>query len=470
MVALDDTSNGLLRDEECDPRLSPGDALGPYSLVRLIAQGGMGIVWAARLSTTRGFQKMYAVKTMLPAFSRDPEYVKSFLDEANVAASIHHPNVCEVFDFGSDRGVLYLAMEWVVGAPLSTMLKAHPDHRLPFGMSARIVADACAGLAAVHEATTLDGRFLNIIHRDVNPQNILVSIEGTAKLADFGIAKFSQQSHKRTATGIVKGKANYIAPEQILSTNIDQRCDQFSIGCVLYEISTGRNAFSGRDVMSTMRLIVKSQVQPPSDYISDYPKELERIVMKALAREPEGRFESVRAMRVELESWIAREASDASASDVSSLLRTIHGDQIDAIVHSVRSSSIQHAAMGASGAVHASSPSHVSLSELGLAGSFLESGQNGRHLNTEAATLVPLGASPRPPESPDGDSLVPHGQYPRRNFRRSALVHASVGAVSEVEASRGAHVSPRSRRDLTLLCLGVVGFVFVAILAFASLR
>src|SRR5579872_6472081 len=196
--------------------LGPGARLGRYELLLPIAYGGMARVWAARQHGQRGFSKTVAIKTILPHLAHNPEFEKMFLDEARIAAGVHHPNVTEIYDLGEEGRVLYLAMEWVNGDSLVHLLRGmqgKTSQPIEPRIAARIIADACAGLHAAHELTDDDGRLLNVVHRDVSPHNILVSLEGTVKMTDFGVAKALGQTHQETAAGQVKGKVAYMAPE-----------------------------------------------------------------------------------------------------------------------------------------------------------------------------------------------------------------------------------------------------------------
>src|SRR5690606_10938341 len=190
-----------------------------------------------------------------PTLSSDPTFEAMFLDEARVAASVHHPNVCQIFDLGEDAGVLYLAMEWVNGESLARILKPpaksgsgkREPERLNARIAARIIADAAAGLHAAHELADESGQHLGVVHRDVSPQNILVSLTGNVKVTDFGVAKALGMNHEATAAGQVKGKAAYMSPEQATGGEIDRRSDIFALGIVLYEITTGQRPFHGEN-------------------------------------------------------------------------------------------------------------------------------------------------------------------------------------------------------------------------------
>ena len=244
--------------------LRPGTVLGRYELLLPIGFGGMACVWAARLDGYGGFSKLVAVKTILPHLASSADVERMLLDEARIAADVHHPNVCNLYDVGEDHGVLYLVMEWVNGDSLLHLLRQTPTgprQALDAPVAVRIVADACAGLHAAHELSDEAGRPLFVVHRDVSPHNILVSLEGAVKMADFGMAKANGQLHETTRTGEVRGKIAYMAPEQIDGGAIDRRADLFAMGCVLYEATTGQQPFAGENEAHVIRRIMEGGVR-----------------------------------------------------------------------------------------------------------------------------------------------------------------------------------------------------------------
>ncbi len=299
-----------LVDDESDlaaEKLARGTRLGRYELLLPIAKGGMARVWAARQHGQRGFTKIVAIKTILPHLARDPEFERMFLDEARIASMVHHPNVCEIYELGEEGRVLYLAMEWVNGESLAHVLRVSGQCQpLDPRVVARIVSETCAGLNAAHNLESDDGQALGVVHRDVSPHNILVSADGHVKVADFGVAKALGQSHSSTSAGQLKGKINYMAPEQVTGATVDRRSDLFSLGCVLYEASTGVQPFRGEGDHQVMHRLLQGDVQPPSELAADYPPELERIVMRALSSDPEGRYPSADRMRMALEQFLAQ--------------------------------------------------------------------------------------------------------------------------------------------------------------------
>lgn len=296
----------------------PGSHVGRYRLLAPLASGGMAQVWAAKPEGS-GFARTVALKLIRQEYTADEEYARMFVDEATVAASIRHPNVCETYELGRQDGVLFMAIEWVAGDSLAGIL--HRDQGLepiPMPFAARIVADACAGLHAAHEAVGPDGALLGVVHRDVSPPNILLSLQGQVKVSDFGIAKARFQLHSRTRTGEIKGKFAYIAPEQIGGRNIDRRVDLFALGCVLYVATVGLRPFgSGPRAMSK---ILAGEYKRPSSLIDGYPAELENVIARCLQKSPADRYATAEEMRMDLERWLLTSQTPIGMSELAALV------------------------------------------------------------------------------------------------------------------------------------------------------
>jgi serine/threonine protein kinase len=388
--------------------LAPGARLGRYELLIPIAYGGMARVWAARLHGQRGFSKLVAIKTILPHLAHNPEFERMFLDEARIAAGVHHPNVCEIYELGEEGKVLYLAMEWVNGDSLVHVLrgingkKADP---IDVRIASRIVADACAGLHAAHELTDEDGRLLNVVHRDVSPHNLLVAQEGTVKVTDFGVAKALNQTHQATVAGQVKGKVAYMAPEQIGGMAFDRRSDVFAMGCVLYEAITGVQPFRGENDPQVMQAVLRGTYEPPSKLVRSIPAEVEHIIDRALAPEPRNRFATAERMRVALEEFLAKSGAVVTPTQVGTLVRQRLGPQLDKRRDHVRAAMQAVQALSPEGAglrsPAASSPSHSGQSHSGHS----HSGQSHSGVMVAAGpvpilTGTPQGAAPMRPPMP----------------------------------------------------------------------
>jgi len=283
--------------------LAPGHVLDRYELLLPVASGGMAMVWAARLKGSRGFQKIVAIKTMLPKLSEDEQFEQMFLDEASLASEIHHPHVVEIHDLGEHQGVLFLVMEWIDGVPLNQLMKAaRAEGGVPIPVAVRIAMQACAGLHAAHELRNNEGKLVGLVHRDVSPQNILVTHEGVAKVVDFGVAKATAMGGGATVAGQIKGKVAYMAPEQIKGAAIDRRVDLFALGIVMYALTTGKHPFRRESEAATMYNICAPQpVMPPRKVNAAYPPEVERIIVKALAKEPDKRYQTANEMLRDLD-------------------------------------------------------------------------------------------------------------------------------------------------------------------------
>lgn len=296
--------------------LSVGQCLGGYELLAPIARGGMAIVWAARKAGTNEPGASFAVKTLLPALSHDARFERMFSAEARLAAKLRHPNVCSVFDSGEDRGTLYLVMEWIEGESLATVA-ADAGGPLPLGVAAQIALDVARGLAAAHELCDEEGGALQIVHRDVSPQNIMVTPMGTAKIVDFGVAKSYAADERLTQSGYLKGKVGYMSPEQVYCERVDGRTDVFALGVVLYEASTGKHPFAAGAPLGTLVNISNPEpAAPPETVLPDYPERLSVLVMKAINKDVERRFSNMRELAAALEGALVElEAGSETVRD-----------------------------------------------------------------------------------------------------------------------------------------------------------
>jgi serine/threonine protein kinase len=322
-------SPGLARGRTASAidQVGPGSTLGRYEILMPIARGGMASVWAARLQGSRGFQKLVAVKTMLPDVSDDPDFETMFLDEATVAARIRHPNVAEIMDLGEDHDVLYLVMEWIDGENLSTVIKgAKPMGGIPLPIVLRIASQACAGLHAAHELKDDAGNLVDLIHRDVSPANVLVSTTGFVKLVDFGVAKSKNRMHVTRAGGMVKGKTPYLSPEQLGQLALDRRSDIFSFGVLLYVLATGLHPFRGETEGKTIENIALREPVSLQAINAKIPIEFERVVFKALQKDREKRYATAAELQRALDQVAVSMGMPASDADVADFVRTIIGE------------------------------------------------------------------------------------------------------------------------------------------------
>jgi len=308
--------------------LSSGSPLGRYELLLPIAKGGMAEVWAARLHGTRGFQKVVAIKTILSGAIDDARMEEMFLVEAEIASKIHHPNVVGTIDLGEHEGTLYLVMEWVDGESLNVLMqKAASQGGVPLPIGVNLIGQACQGLYAAHNLRDDEGALLGVVHRDVSPHNLLVTFTGTAKVVDFGIAKATSLASS-TEVGEVKGKFAYMAPEQVRAQAVDARTDLFALGILLYQITTGKHPFRGENPGETLQNICSERgPTPPSAFLPDYPAELEAVVLKALAKNPDHRFSSANEMLTALERAMPGPLEASFEVQVAEYLKQLFGSR-----------------------------------------------------------------------------------------------------------------------------------------------
>ncbi len=311
------------------PDLQPEDwRLGRYVVRFKVAQGGMGAVYLAQLETQASFRKWVALKTIDERLAKDRNFVKMFLAEARLTAKIDHPNVCTVFDFGEEKGTYYLAMEYLAGESLSTLAKrAGMGHGIPIPVAAKIIADAARGLHAAHELKLDDGSPANVVHRDVSPQNIFVLYDGIAKVVDFGVA-FVGEGQDRA--GFLAGKRPYMSPEQLSLQPIDRRSDLWSLGVVLWECTVGQRLFRRDNDEATEEAILRDSIPGPRVYNAGYPRELEAIVMKALSRDREQRFQSAAELARALEQYLANSGETVGVDEVRAVMHEYFGDRMQA--------------------------------------------------------------------------------------------------------------------------------------------
>jgi serine/threonine protein kinase len=283
--------------------LTPGRDVGKYRVVRRLAVGGMAEIYLAQSRGIEGFAKYVVLKRILPQYANSDTFVKLFLNEARVTASLDHPNIASVYDIGAVDGVYFFAMEYLHGEDLGHILREMVSRRerIPLEHALTIGVGVAAGLHAAHEKKGTDGKGLGIVHRDVSPSNVVVTFDGGVKLVDFGVAKLTAQADL-TRTGTLKGKVSYMSPEQCNNDPIDRRSDLFALGVLLYELTTQTRLFRGDSEAATLKMVLDARIPPPSSRVSEYPPELEAIVMRSLARDREERFANARDLQVALES------------------------------------------------------------------------------------------------------------------------------------------------------------------------
>ncbi|HEX6244349.1 MAG TPA: serine/threonine-protein kinase [Polyangiales bacterium] len=319
--------------ESAQRSLSPlvGTQLGGFTIVEELATGGMGTVFLARRTGLSGFGQPVAVKVIHPHLAQDRGFVEMFVDEARIASCVHHPNVCAVLEFGKARGTFFLAMEYLQGETWAATLRAlrqcprSPGRRLESNLLlAHVVAQACEGLHAAHEATDQRGLPLCIVHRDVSPQNLFVGYDGGVRLLDFGIASAADRLHT-TRFGTIKGRYSYMAPEQMLGEPVDRRSDVWSLGVVLREGLTGRSVFRGATDAETVYAVTHRLVPP---WESGLHPELRRIADKAMHWEPEQRYQSAREMGMDLARFCQAAGAQIGMAELSEGMHALFPERI----------------------------------------------------------------------------------------------------------------------------------------------
>jgi serine/threonine-protein kinase len=303
---------------------------GKYTLIRKLATGGMAELFLAIQKSVAGFEKLIVIKRILPSRTADHAFVEMLLHEARVAATLSHPNIVQVFDVGSVDGTYFIAMEHVHGEDLRSIvrqMKKKDVTEFPLEHALSIVLGMCAGLAYAHEKRDLDGTPLNIVHRDISPQNVVVTFTGDVKVVDFGIAK-SDTRMEDTKNGRLKGKIPYMSPEQARGENIDWRSDIFAAGVLLFELTTGKRLFKGTSEYDTLKLIVERDYPLPSQARFGYPRELEVIVMRALAKDRDQRWQSAREMQAAIEEFVRRERLGVSTIALSQFMKGLFEDKL----------------------------------------------------------------------------------------------------------------------------------------------
>jgi len=297
---------------------------GKYRLLYRLAHGGMASVYLGQFTGTDGFRKLVALKIIHEHLSEHRNFIEMFIDEAQLVSRISHPNVVQVYELGSVNGLHYMAMEYVHGESLSWLLRRTD---VPVPVCARVISDAASGLHASHELLSHEQQPLQVVHRDVSPNNILVAYDGAVKLIDFGVAKAEGSGHVSKA-GSLKGKYAYMSPEQLRFEPLDRRSDVFSLGVVLFEATTRRRLFVGESERDTIRHVLDRPIPCPDTLREDYPAQLTAIVLKALARDRDERYQTADALHEALEHFIISGGKPVLSRDVARLMHSTSAERI----------------------------------------------------------------------------------------------------------------------------------------------
>jgi serine/threonine protein kinase len=467
-----------LEKQQNDGRPAPGErlvttpkvyTLGKYQLFATLGRGGMADVFLAVALGPAGFNKLVVVKTLRNPDADPPaQALEMFLNEARLSARLNHPNVVHTYEVGEERGIYFIVMEYLEGQPLDRVLKRamRAGGAVPSAWAARVVADGLQGLHHAHEMRDYDGSPLNIVHRDVSPHNVFVTYEGRVKLLDFGIAKAAMVSGL-TATGMLKGKVAYMAPEQANGLSIDRRADLFSMGIVLWEAIAGRRLMAGDTPAATLVNVLQRSAPALSAVRPDVDKELERVVMRALAPSPADRYPTAQAMCDDLETYLHRVGGPVRSNEVGALVATMFEGTRAEMQQSVQA---QMASLG-------SAPVTTRLSTLGAGGVLgRPSDISGSDPMRPSASLPRLETPPAvrsrsppprvgfgyPPALPEVPGSTSPSRPPPASIRGSTPYAGTADLSGSQMAPRPASNFARlALLPLAMLVLGALGAVFL---------
>ncbi|MGE5310785.1 MAG: protein kinase domain-containing protein [Nitrospirota bacterium] len=301
---------------------------GKYLLLDKIATGGMAELYEAKITGIQGFEKLIAIKRILPHLASEEDLVTSFIDEAKLAALLHHQNIVQIYDFGRIEDSYYIAMEYLLGKDLRMVIRKASLKGEPLRLESTllIVSRICAALEYSHGLKDFQGKPLNIIHRDISPANVLITYDGNVKIVDFGIAKAATQSHL-TQSGMIKGKVAYMSPEQAAGETIDHRSDIFSTGIILYELATGVPMFQG-DTLQVLNLVRNAKFTPADQLKPELPAKFHEILDRALAKEREARYQSAGDMLADIEELMYQMSARTSPRRVADYMKVLFEEEI----------------------------------------------------------------------------------------------------------------------------------------------
>jgi serine/threonine protein kinase len=307
-----------------------GIRFGKYVLLDRIAVGGMAEIFLARQEGLEGFEKTIVIKRIRPHLSNQKSFVKMFLNEAKLAAHLNHPNIVQIYDLGKIGESYFIAMEYISGRDMRRIIPKAEGMGIPFPMvyALKIASSVCEGLYYAHQRTDMYGNALQIVHRDVTPENIFVSFDGTVKILDFGIAKAANQI-EQTRAGEIKGKLSYMSPEQCMGKVLDHRSDLFSLGVVLYEWITGFKLFTGDSEVAILKTISEGKIYQPSYFKADVPDAVEQILMKALEKDRDQRYQSAWDMQYDLDQFLSKYEFTPSNIHLANFMKQLFTDELD---------------------------------------------------------------------------------------------------------------------------------------------
>lgn len=306
-----------------------GERFGNYEVLRKLATGGMAEVYLAKQTGLGGFERLVCIKRILAHLGEQDDFVKMFQDEARIAANLVHPNIAQIYDIGEIDGAYYIAMEYVRGEDMRHVYNQEVARGKPMPpeAAAHVVMGAAAGLDYAHRQASLDGRPLGIVHRDISPQNILVTYDGHVKIVDFGVAKAAGKMAE-TRAGVLKGKYSYMSPEQASGDPVDSRTDIFALGICLYEVTTGVRLFKRDTELETLHAVIEAKVTPPAEIIPGYDAHLQAIVLRALARDADDRYQSAGEMVRDLERFLIGRGHAPSPASLASYMQELFAEKL----------------------------------------------------------------------------------------------------------------------------------------------
>ena len=436
-----------------------------YTLLSRIASGGMGEVFLARSEGPHGFSKTLVIKRILSHLASDPQFVEMFLDEARLAALLTHPNIVQIYELGEEEGAWYIAMEYIHGRTLRAIRRELLQKRQLLSpiFAARVCAQALQGLHYAHTLTDETGASLNVVHRDVSPDNVLVGFNGQVKLVDFGIAK-AATAISTTRSGTVKGKFSYMSPEQLMGQPVDGRTDVYAMGVILFELLTGGRPWSGPTEPALINKILHEAPPIPRERNPALPQAMNDLILRALEKNPADRFASAEEMSLELERFITQNGQQLTTSQVGAFVQELFGPEAAALPSgSTGSNPSLPRATASMGKAGAAAPPEDPTAVLTTP---ISTGARQR-VHALATAMAPEGAP-----HPSGAHPVPDSETGSREevatavAVRSAATPANPGAPAKVEEPSPPGVSKgTSRRRLWVgLAIGAISLLFVGAL------
>ena len=390
--------------------------LGRYNLLALLATGGMAEIHLARQAGIKGFERLVVVKKILPHLAVEESFLEMFFDEARIASLLNHPNIVQIYDLGQEGDDYFMAMEYLEGESLSFLEREARKKQRHMGpaLAAGIIAQVSDGLEYAHAFKNHDGQTMNIVHRDVSPQNIIVLFSGGVKLVDFGIAKAASQMHK-TRAGSLKGKLSYLAPEQCLGKAVDNRTDIFSLGIVLWELLTRRRLFKRDSEGATLNAVMNEEIPQIRTVRPQVPVSLEAVAMRALRKDPGERFQTAGEMGAALRDYLLKTGEAAGTAEIAAFINGALGERAKN-----KKSMLER--------LRTSDKKEIDVTMLNPESS--ESMPSRSHIEELPTPTDPAKVAPKLPPPPIEELFTPHPAAAPESVRRKKLPTAFWGAVA----------------------------------------